>query len=189
MTFTAAAFLADAMANPVNAVLLDRLAALDLPQGHLAAGCLYQATWNRLSGRAADWGVKDYDVFYFDDTDLGWEAEDAVIRRVAAACADLGVTVEVRNQARVHLWYAQRFGDAYPRLTSARAGIDRYLVACTCVGIEAATRDLYAPFGLQELADGVLRLNPLTPSPGLFRAKAESYRARWPWLRIEDDRR
>jgi hypothetical protein len=60
--------------------------------------------------------VKDYDVFYFDDSDLSWDAEDAVIRRVQEAVADLGVTVEVKNQARVHLWYEQRFKATYPRL-------------------------------------------------------------------------
>ena len=92
--------------------------------------------------------------------------------------------VEIRNQARVHLWYPQRFGHAYPQLSSARAGIDRYLVACTCVGIEVATGELYAPHGLHELAQGLLRVNPLTPQPQLFAAKAHSDVARWPWLRI-----
>jgi hypothetical protein len=53
--------------------------------------------------------VKDYDVFYFDE-DLSWEAEDAVIQHLGVLTNDLGVTVEIRNQARVHLWYKQRFG-------------------------------------------------------------------------------
>ncbi len=179
-------FLDAALANPANAALLDRLAAMALPQGYLAAGCLFQALWNRTSGRAADWGVKDYDVFYFDKSDLSWEAEDRVIRQVKSATADLGVTVEVRNQARVHLWYAERFGDGYPQLRSARDGIDRYLVACTCVGVEADGRALYAPDGLDDLAAGRLRINPRNPRPELFRQKAESYRARWPWLTVLD---
>jgi hypothetical protein len=179
-------FIAWAMENPVNAALLDRLPQLGLPQCHLTAGCLFQAAWNRRSGRPPQEGIKDYDVFYFDDRDLSWEAEDAVIREAEALFADLGVPVEVRNQARVHLWYGQRFGGDYPRLRSATDGIDRYLVQCTCIGIEAATGRLYAPNGLQDMVEGVLRPNPLNPSPGLFRAKAESYRARWPWLTIVD---
>jgi uncharacterized protein len=32
-----------------------------------------------MSERPAGWGVKDYNVFYFDDHDPSWEAEDAVI--------------------------------------------------------------------------------------------------------------
>lgn len=179
-------FIELALRNPVNAALLrDRLPALNLRECHLTAGCLFQAIWNHRSGRPADWGVKDYDVFYFDDSDLSWEAEDDVIRRVQAATSDLGVNVEVRNQARVHLWYEQRFKAPYPVLRSAREGIDRYLVACTCVGIEVASGALYAPDGLMDLAAGVLRMNPRYAAAGMFMEKAQSYRERWQWLRIE----
>lgn len=182
---TAEHFIELALRNPVNQALLERLPALGLRECHLAAGCLFQAIWNHRSGRPAAWGVKDYDVFYFDDSDLSWEAEDAVIRRVQAATSALGVHVEVRNQARVHLWYEQLFGAAYPVLRSAREGIDRYLVACTCVGIEVAGGGLYAPDGLADLAEGVLRMNRRHPMPAMFMDKARSYRSRWDWLRLE----
>lgn len=178
------AFARLASADPANAALLARLPSLGLGQCFLTAGCLFQAVWNRRSGRPAGWGVKDYDVFYFDDRDPSWEAEDAVIRRVRLLAADLGVEVEVKNQARVHLWYEGRFGRGYPKLSSARDGIDRYLVACTCVGIDVATGELYAPDGLGDLESGVLRMNPMNARPNLFRRKAEAYRARWPWLTI-----
>ncbi len=173
-----------ALANELSRAILARLPALGLPQATLTAGCLFQTVWNQVGGQRPDWGIKDYDVFYFDDADLSWEAEDAVIRRAAALFADLGVTVEVRNQARVHLWFGQRFGGEYPRLRSARDGIDRYLVACTCVGIEADTGALYAPYGVADTWAGVLRMNPHQPAPALFTAKAASYQQRWPWLRV-----
>jgi hypothetical protein len=181
------AFIDAAMANPINAELLARLPRLGLRQCYLTAGCLFQATWNRLSGQPAAWGVKDYDVFYFDGDDLSWEAEDAVIRHSQALLGDLAANVEVRNQARVHLWYRQRFNASCPQLTSARDGIDRYLIACTCIGIDVATGELYAPYGLQDVYDGRLCANPRNNQSALFRQKAESYRSRWPWLRIVDD--
>ena len=179
-------FQAIALANPINRELLGRLPALQLPQCFLTAGCLFQSVWNQVSGRPPDWGVKDYDVFYFDDRDLSWEAEDRVIQRVAKATADLPVTVEVKNQARVHLWYADHFGSDYPQLGSSKDGIDRYLVSCTCIGIEVQTGVLYAPYGLDDLAAGALRINPLNAKPALYRQKAQSYRRRWPWLQIID---
>jgi hypothetical protein len=180
----AAQFVEWALANPVNAEILRRLPALGVAQAYLVAGCLYQAIWNRLGDRPVDAMLKDYDIFYFDDRDLSFEAEDAVIGRAASLFADLGVEVEVKNQARVHLWYAKRFGAGYPQLRSTRDGIDRYLVACTCLGISAETGALYVPYGLTELWDGVLRMNPANPRPTLFRQKAASYQQRWPWLRI-----
>ncbi len=59
-------------------------------------------------------------------------------------------------------------------------------MTCTCVGIEVMSGALYAPNGLEDLAAGILRPNPLNERSDLFPAKAESYRARWPWLVIAD---
>ncbi|MDN6882924.1 nucleotidyltransferase family protein [Variovorax sp. CAN2819] len=184
MALTPDALIAQAMQDPVNAALASRLPGLGLRQSFLTAGCIFQSAWNHTAGRPPGWGVKDYDVFYFDDSDLSWEAEDAVIRRVREATADLGATIEVKNQARVHLWYEQRFKAPYPRLQSARDGIDRYLIACTRVGIDLADGSLYAPDGLDDLAAGILRMNPLLPMPEMFAVKARDYQSRWPWLRI-----
>ena len=81
------------------------------------SGCLVQTVWNVLTGRALDYGISDYDVFYFDP-DTSWEAEDAVIRKLqGAASQPLRVKIEARNQARVHLWYPEKHGLPYPPLT------------------------------------------------------------------------
>lgn len=169
--------------NAGVAALLDRLHALALPECYLTAGCLFQTVWNLRDGHAPERGIRDHDVFYWD-ADTSYESEDKVIRRVAKLGAEFGLKLEVRNQARVHLWYEQRFGVSCPPLQSARDGIGRFLVAATAVGIAVGTGEVYAPFVLEDLACGVLRINPLYPMPRLFRAKADDYRARWPWLRI-----
>lgn len=75
--------------NPVNAELLRRLPSLGLNQCYLTAGCLFQAVWNHRLGMPIDKGINDYDVFYFDDTDLSEEAEDRVIKQVKSATDDL----------------------------------------------------------------------------------------------------
>ena len=182
-----ARFVAQALQNPHNRAILERLPALALPDAWLVAGCLFQTVWNLQAGRAPTAGIKDYDLFYFDADDLSEQAETAVGQRVDACLGDLGVTVEAKNQARVHTWYPQWFGRPYPALASARDGIDRFLVPCTCVGLRdasGATASLYAPYGLDELYRGVLRPNPLCDHRELFRAKARSYHARWDWLQI-----
>jgi hypothetical protein len=184
VALSTAAFLRLVLANPVNAALLERLRPLALPDCYLTAGCLFQAVWNARCGREAGAGVRDYDVFYWNGADLSWEAEDAVIGRVAAACRDLDARVEVRNQARVHLWFEQHFGHAIPPLASSRAGIDRFLMPCCAVGIEVATGVVYAPFGLDDTWSGVLRPNPRNGQLDLFARKAADYRARWPFLTI-----
>lgn len=178
-------FIAIALENPINRTLLDRLPDLGLPHAYLTAGCLFQTLWNRQSNRPLANDINDYDIFYHDPADLSWDAEDAVIRRVTAACADLGVTIEVKNQARVHLWYQSRFGTDYPSLHSSEDGIARFLVRGTCVGIQANARHLFAPFGISDLAEGLLRPNPNVKLVPRFWEKSHSYQSRWPHLRIE----
>jgi hypothetical protein len=180
-----------ALANTLNGLILERLVATDLSDCWLVAGCLFQTVWNLRSGRPADENISDYDVFYFDATDLSWEAEDLHIRRLAADLRGVPVKVELRNQARVHLWYAKKFGPGYPQLRSSRDGIDRFLVDCTRVAIRLVADplmgqkyELYAPGSLDDLFAGILRPNALNDRSERFRAKAESYRARWPWLTV-----
>ncbi|WP_394620009.1 nucleotidyltransferase family protein [Lentzea sp. JNUCC 0626] len=89
--------------NEVLMEVLARAKKLDLPGWYLTAGCVFQTVWNVVTGRPPAEGIKDYDLFYFDDTDLSWEAEDEVIQAGVNAFRDLPAVVEIRNEARVHL--------------------------------------------------------------------------------------
>jgi hypothetical protein len=186
MSLTPEGFLKSVNGNFVNAALIERLPALGLNQCYLTAGCLFQTIWNLRSGLPPHAAIKDYDVFYFDDRDLSWEAEDIVIQSARRLFEDLPISIEIRNQARVHLWYETRFGSFCPQLRSARDGIDRFLIACTRIGIDVKNHELYAPNGLQEMWEGILRINPINPQLEHFQKKADDYRSRWPWLMIMD---
>lgn len=175
-------FLSLALRNPVNEAIADELFALALPDAWIVSGCLVQTAWNGQTGRAADYGINDYDVFYFDE-DISWQAEDAVIRQVQGRLTTAGVRIEVRNQARVHLWYPQKHGLPYPALKSSTEGIDRFLTKNTQVGIRR-TRDgydVYAPHGFGDIADMIVRPNPgANFSAANYEAKAIRWKALWP---------
>ena len=73
---------------------------LGLPDWLVFSGAVYQPVLNHLTGRPLDYGIKDYDLAYFDESDLSYEAEDAVILSVRAAFDEpLRSMVQVRNQA------------------------------------------------------------------------------------------
>ncbi|MDO6386889.1 nucleotidyltransferase family protein [Uliginosibacterium sp. 31-12] len=175
-------FLRDVLSNRHNRAILDRWNALALPDAWLVAGCLFQTVWNLQAGHVPESNIKDYDLFYFDPSDLSETGELRVQAHADEVLGVLGITIEVANQARVHLWYESHFGQPYAPLRSSREGIDRFLMPSTCVGIRPG--EVYAPNGLQHLYDGILSPNPLTPYPELFERKAASYRSRWPGLRI-----
>lgn len=127
--------------NEVLVDVLGRARELDLPQWYLAAGCVVQTAWNVLTGREPAQGIKDYDLIYHDARDLSWEAEDRAIRRAARACADLPVEVEVRNEARVHLWYEAEFGTPCRPFATTEEAIDAFPAVCSCLGVRLARDD------------------------------------------------
>ncbi|WP_298256628.1 nucleotidyltransferase family protein [Bradyrhizobium sp.] len=179
-------FLTAALSNPVNAAVVDELFRLALPDAWLVSGCLVQTVWNMLTGRACDYGISDYDVFYFD-SDTSWQAEDKVIHSLGGRLAHLGVKIEVRNQARVHLWYPEKHGIPYPALTCSTDGIDRFLTKNTRVGLRRhhSGHDVYAPNGFSDIARMIVRPNPGPNfSAASYTAKAMRWKALWPELNV-----
>ena len=179
-------FLSLALRNPVNGAIADALLRLSLPDAWLVSGCLVQTVWNVLTNRAEHYGIADYDVFYFD-RDISWEAEDAVIRRLHDACKGLGVKIEARNQARVHLWYGEKHGLPYPPLKTSAEGIDRFLTKNTRVGIRRTQEgyDVYAPDGFDDVAGMIVRPNPgANFSAANYAKKAERWKALWPEITV-----
>jgi uncharacterized protein len=176
-----AAFVAALRSNDVLVDVLERAAALDLPGWYLTAGCLYQTVWNVVTGRPPGEGIQDYDLFYFDDTDLSWEAEDAVIRG-----AGLPAAVEIRNEARVHLWYEGKFGVPCPPYPCTEAAIDSFAATTCCLGVRVVAGDwrVYAPHGFADVFNLVVRPNPVLAPRHVYEAKAARWRGQWPALTV-----
>jgi hypothetical protein len=181
-------FAAIIRADPDLMRLLSALRELRLPQWRLVAGCLYQTVWNALTGRPRGTGIKDYDLIYFDDSDLSWGAEDRVICRVGAATAGCVGPVEARNQARVHLWFENRFGIPYPPLASADEALSRYASLVHAVGVRLEDDDrldIAAPFGLADMFAMVIRPNHALENEASHHAKALRAQAIWAEVRVE----
>jgi uncharacterized protein len=175
-------------AAPSLMQVLATVRALELPDPLVMSGAVYQRVLNRLTGRPADYGVRDYDLGYFDGSDISYAAEDAVIRRVAAAFGEpLRSVVEVRNQARVHVWFEAHFGEAYTPLSCTAEALQRFVSPMFAVGVRLEAGDrlhVEAPFGLADLFALRLRPNPDRPSGGFARVAAGVV-ARWPELAVD----
>jgi hypothetical protein len=175
--------------NPVVDAVLERLPALRLPDWYLGAGAVAQTVWNAAHGFPADHAIEDYDVVYFDASDLGADGERAVGDRVDAALADLGAAVDVTNEARVHLWYEGRFGVPLAPYRSTAEAIATWPATATAVGVRPRAGgglEVCAPFGLDDLLHLVVRPNPVLVPEAVYRAKAERWKATWPRLTALD---
>jgi len=167
--------------------VLTRAAELDLPGWYLTAGCVFQTVWNVVTGRPATAGIADYDLFYFDGTDLSWDGEDEVIKAGQAMFHDLPATVEIRNEARVHLWYEQRFGVPCPPYDSTEAAIDSFAATTCSVGVRLNPDGrwrVYAPHGLSDVFNLVVRPNAVLAPRHVYETKADRWRREWPSLTV-----
>lgn len=160
---------------------------LDLPDWRIFSGAVYQTVWNALGGHPAGYGRKDYDLGYFDP-DTSWDAEDVVIRRAAEAFDQpFRSQVEVRNQARVHLWFKDRFGEDYEPLTGTDEALGRFVAPAFAVGVRLEADDrisVAAPFGLEDVFDRMIRPNPNRPLARGWDKAVGSALARWPEVRV-----
>ncbi|HTM76723.1 MAG TPA: nucleotidyltransferase family protein [Devosia sp.] len=174
-------------AQPVLMTVLKGMAALDLPDPLLGSGAIYNSVWNVLTGKPPLTGIKDADVVYFDDTDLSYEAEDAVIRRAAAQFTGLPLPVEVRNQARVHLWFPLKFGTPYPKLGSS-AEMMLYFASRTHAVAARLEPDgsmgIFAPFGLDDMFSFRITPNPALNNRQTHETKGARAKAIWPEITV-----
>ncbi len=173
--------------EPVLMEVLEGLRADGLPDQLLVAGAIYNLAWNRLTGRPALAGINDIDVFYYDP-DTSWDAEDAVIQRLAERFAHLPLPVQVRNQARVHLWFPQKFGVTdFAPLTSSGEMLGRYASKTHAVGarLEADGRmTVLAPFGLDDIFSFRIVPNPVLPNRPAHEAKGARAKSVWPEITV-----
>jgi len=161
--------------------------ALDLPQHRVVAGCIYQAVWNVLTRRPRGTGINDYDVIYFDAADISKESETATEATLCNRLSGLSTPVELRNQARVHLWFEDYFGIPYPALSCADEAITRYASATHAVGVRLTADDrldVFAPFGLSDIFAMTIRPNYALPNKVTHERKALRAKAVWPELTI-----
>jgi uncharacterized protein len=170
--------------SPTLTDRLTRARDWNLPDWWIVSGAIYNTVWNHLTGRPDMYGVKDVDLFYFD-VDRSYEAEDRLIRQ-AANCFPGTPPVELRNQARVHLWYPAHFGQPYPQLTASHQAIDLFACKTHCIGARLTDTglDLYAPYGLDDIFGFRLTPNPALDNRATHAAKAGRQCALWPELTV-----
>jgi hypothetical protein len=164
--------------------ILDRFGEIGLPDAWLVAGAIAQTVWNLAAGHRAERGIKDADLVYFDADDLSGEAEAAHERRIRERFAQLPYKIDVKNEARVHLWYEARFGYPIRPYGSVAEAIATFPTTATAVGVRrrGARFEYCAPYGLDDLWALVVRPNQLQITREVYQAKLDRWRVYWPHL-------
>jgi hypothetical protein len=167
--------------------VLERARDMGIPNWYVAGGSISQTIWNAVTNRPGDTGIADYDLVYFDGADLSYEAEDVVIQQGRRVFADVATQVEIKNQARVHLWYEARFGVRCPKHASTEAAIDLWASNTAMVGVrllDDGRWKVYAPRGFSDFFNLVVRPHAAVATKAAFEKKVARWLTHWPELRV-----
>ena len=175
-------------ANPLVCELFGGWATVELPNCWLVAGIVVQSYWNAAHGYPPMHGVADVDLVYFDAGDLSEASESAHAARIAREFGDWPAAFDVKNEARVHLWYENRFGCPITPYTSSEAAIETFPTTAGAIGVRPTDTGIecYAAFGYDDLMNLVVRPNKRQVTREVYERKAARWRSIWPKLRVVD---
>ncbi|KAF4782688.1 hypothetical protein HER10_EVM0001830 [Colletotrichum scovillei] len=133
---------------------------LNLPNWYLAGGAVSQTIWNHVSSLPPTTGISDYDLVYHDDSDLSYEAEDAVIRRGR---------------------------ELFAGIPGEGAGIDTWITTSAMIGVRVEADGswrVYAPRGLSEFFSMIVRPNSTVGVQEAYEKKARRWIGIWKDLKV-----
>jgi hypothetical protein len=168
-------------------LILERAKELGMLNWYLGAGGIVQTVWNIKHGFDPENGIKDYDLVYYDADDISYESEDNFIQKGKESFKDIPVLVEIRNQARVHLWYEKHFGKSIGQYKSVEEAISAWPTTATSVGVRKNADgqfQIYAPFGLDDLFGMIVRANKVNITEKIYQDKVNRWIKIWPNLKV-----
>lgn len=174
------------LSNELIVEILTRAQKLNLPSWYLGAGCIAQTVWNHFHKFELNKNINDYDLVFFDDSDLSYEAEDKIIEKVKNELEDLSINIDVKNQARVHLWYNEYFGYSIKPYKNIEEAIDTWPTTATSIGVKFINNEFiyYAQFGLNDILNMIARPNKIQITKEIYEKKIERWKNCWPELKI-----
>lgn len=170
------------LGEPTLLAVLKHVEAMKLPDAWLVAGSIAGRVWNDQSSRPALAGIRDLDIAYFDGTDVSAETEAAI----EAGFKNFPLPIDVKNQARVPLWYESKFGQPCPPYLDTTHAIGSYPTTSTTLGVrlQGERLEVCVPFGLADLFAGIIRPNGRLCTEEVYRKKTARWVAEWPHLLV-----
>ena len=165
--------------------VLKRLEKSNLKNYYVGAGCINQTVFNYLHGLRIDANINDYDIVYYDE-DTSYEKEDIVIKYVEELLSDLNIKLDVKNEARVHIWYNEKYNENRMPYTSVEDAVSRWETTITCIGVRLENNNLIvdAPYGLNDLFNMVIRPVKTDFTEADYIKKVNKWKKKWPKLTI-----
>ncbi len=164
--------------------ILKVLESIGIDNCYVGAGSINQTVFNYYHDYSCNYGIKDYDIVYFDE-DLSYEKEDKVIKKIKDKLGILSDMVDIKNEARVHLWYNEKYQTKREPYSSVEDAIASWGATITCVGvrIKNGKLEVYAPYGLEDIFGMIIRPVKKDFSKEMYDERASRWQKKWPMLK------
>ena len=152
---------------------------------YVAAGAINQTVFNYYHNFEIDNGIDDVDIVYFDP-DLSYEKEDEIIKKLSFLLKDINIKLDIKNQARVHLWYKNKYKKDVRKNDSVETAVSRFASTVTCIGVKMSNGNfkVFAPYGLNDLFKMVIRPVKENVTKEDYDKKCLKWKKKWPLLTI-----
>lgn len=166
--------------------ILGKAPLLQMPNWYLAAGCISQTVWNTLHGFDPNYGIKDYDLVYYDASDISYDGEDSYVQKSKAIFGSLSGLVEIKNEARIHLWFEDCYGFKIDPYKSVEDAISSWSTTATCIGVRYANNkfEVFAPYGLDSVFEMTVRSVKRLFTKEMYESKVNRWMKLWPKLKV-----
>jgi hypothetical protein len=174
--------------NPHLQKVASALYAFKAEQCYIGAGAITQTVWNILTNRPVNYGIADIDMVFYNPRNVEEEYERKIVEHLRQVLREYPFWLDVKNEARVHLWYREKFGYDIEPYKSIEAAIDTWPTTATSLGIRMISEqcwEIYAPFGLKDIFDMKIIANNRQITKDIYDAKVRKWTQKWPELKIE----
>lgn len=166
--------------------IIGAISKLAIANGYIAGGSITQSVWNYIFNQPIGYGFSDVDIVYFDK-DISETKERKTTKEILAAIPNEKYRVDVKNEARVHLWYQNKFGVTIKPYQSTEDAISTWPSTASSLGVYLDQTDhlqVFAPYGLNDLFTGIVAPNKKLISENIYQNKADKWQSKWPDLTI-----
>lgn len=152
---------------------------------YVGAGGVNQTVFNYYHGFDIDYGIKDYDIVYYD-LDTSYESEDVIIKNLEERLESLNVVCDIKNEARVHIWYNPKYGTNREPYTSCEDAISSWGSTVTCIAcrLENNKFKFFCPYGLDDLFNLTIRPVKRYFDKEQYEERAARWKRKWDKLEI-----
>ena len=166
-------------------LVLELLQSSNLRDYYIGAGAVNQTVFNYYHGFNLEYGIKDFDIVYYDK-DISYEKEDKIIKEIKSLIKNIDVEVDIKNEARAHLWYKDKFGFEIEPYKNTEEAISRWGATITCVGVRLERDKLivFAPYGLNDVFNLIVRPIQEDFKEEIYVKRAEKWVEKWPKLKV-----